>query len=206
MKQLSLIALICATLLSACATLSRNECVTADWQTIGLEDGSKGYPVNRIGDHRKACAEHGVTPDLESYQTGHANGLRLYCVPRNGYQVGKRGGSDAGLCPTDLQGAFSAALSSGQEIYQAEKAVENWQKSLSNTLERLDVVTSRYHAQSDAIVAEGNTAEQRAALLADIKSLQLEKLRLQGKLEEDGQALHEAEAFLHYRLEESPYE
>ncbi len=30
-------------LLTGCATLSQEECVNANWQTIGFEDGIQGY-------------------------------------------------------------------------------------------------------------------------------------------------------------------
>ena len=52
----------------SCATLNKDECLTADWYQIGYEDGAKGYPLSRIGKHRKACAKHGVTPDMPPYE------------------------------------------------------------------------------------------------------------------------------------------
>lgn len=49
-------------LVSSCASLSKDECVNADWRLIGYEDGSNGAGRVRIGQHRKACADHGVVP------------------------------------------------------------------------------------------------------------------------------------------------
>ena len=46
--------------LSGCATMSAEECATGDWHMIGFEDGSMGYTVDRLGQHRKACAKYGV--------------------------------------------------------------------------------------------------------------------------------------------------
>jgi hypothetical protein len=44
-----------AVVLSACATgMGKDECVAADWRTIGYEDGLHGYPADRIGAHRVA--------------------------------------------------------------------------------------------------------------------------------------------------------
>src|SRR3989337_3049438 len=87
--------------LSACATMDRNECLTVDWQTVGFEDGVAGYSGDRIGQHRKACAKHGVTPDLTAYQAGREEGLREYCVPANGFRLGSQGGSYSGMCPAE---------------------------------------------------------------------------------------------------------
>ena len=49
---------------ASCATMSESECEEADWEIIGLEDGAQGHPLSHIGQHRKACAEYGVKPDL----------------------------------------------------------------------------------------------------------------------------------------------
>lgn len=50
--------------LSACASMSKDECLNANWKTIGYEDGSLGRPETTIQAHRKACAKINVTPDL----------------------------------------------------------------------------------------------------------------------------------------------
>ena len=64
------------TLLSACATgMGKDECAAADWRTIGYEDGVRGFPADRIGAHRVACAKHQVTPDLAAYMEGRDRGL-----------------------------------------------------------------------------------------------------------------------------------
>jgi predicted nucleic acid-binding Zn-ribbon protein len=50
--------------LSACASMSKNECLNANWKTIGYEDGSLGRAETMIQSHRKACAD--ICPaDLE---------------------------------------------------------------------------------------------------------------------------------------------
>ena len=36
-------------LLSACASMNRNQCVNADWYAVGLEDGARGRPLERLG-------------------------------------------------------------------------------------------------------------------------------------------------------------
>src|SRR5262245_45861049 len=92
--------------LSGCASMSKNECLTVDWRTVGFEDGAAGYPADRIGQHCKACAKHGVTPDLAAYQSGREQGLREYCRPQNGFRVGSRGSGYDGSCPADMDEAF----------------------------------------------------------------------------------------------------
>ena len=77
MKSSSLLIALCTLLLGACAAkMSKDECRTVDWRTVGYEDGVAGQPGDRIGEHRRACAEYGVTPDLTAYLAGRTAGLR----------------------------------------------------------------------------------------------------------------------------------
>jgi hypothetical protein len=45
--------------------MSADECAVSDWRAIGFEDGSQGYTSDRLGDHRKACAKHGMAPNFD---------------------------------------------------------------------------------------------------------------------------------------------
>src|SRR5512136_1452288 len=105
------------------ATMSRDECRTVDWRTIGYEDGVAGRSGEQIGLHRKACAEYGVTPNLDAYRAGRAEGLREYCQPHNGYRAGATGAASDDVCPADLAPAFIAAYDSGRELYVRERRV-----------------------------------------------------------------------------------
>lgn len=52
-------------LLSGCAKMmNENECIAADWQTIGFLDGSAGRRENFLERRVEACAEFGVAPNL----------------------------------------------------------------------------------------------------------------------------------------------
>lgn len=88
-------------LLSGCAGLSQEECLTADWQIIGFEDGAAGRSASRIGDHRRACAKHGVSPDKTAYDTGYDEGIRQYCSLGRGSNAGAAGYSRLQVCPAD---------------------------------------------------------------------------------------------------------
>ena len=54
--------------LAGCSSMSANECMATDWRTVGYEDGVSGYSGDRVGQYRKACTKHGVSPDLTAYQ------------------------------------------------------------------------------------------------------------------------------------------
>lgn len=78
--------------LSGCASLSRSECLAADWEDIGVRDGATGQPEEYLIQHAKACAKVDVVPDRGAWQHGRERGLERYCVPRRAYQSGEYGG------------------------------------------------------------------------------------------------------------------
>ena len=74
--------------LTGCASMSVDECKTADWRMIGYEDGITGRSALQLKEHRKACAEHGIAPNLDVYLTGHEQGLMVYCRPVKAFDLG----------------------------------------------------------------------------------------------------------------------
>lgn len=88
-------------IVSGCASLDRSECLNANWYAIGLEDGARGRPLERLGDHRRACAEHRVAPDGERYVVGRNEGLKSFCTYERGFSQGRAGHAYAGSCPAN---------------------------------------------------------------------------------------------------------
>lgn len=171
MRSPSLGLLAVATLLGGCATMSESECVTVDWQTIGFEDGVAGYSGDRIGQHRKACAKHGVSPDLVGYQRGREAGLREYCQPANGFRVGSHGGSYAGVCPAELDGAFTTAYESGRQLYSLESRLSNARNQIVSKRRELERAEDSIVRKTAVIVGSESTGEERAQALVDTKQL-----------------------------------
>src|SRR5688572_21025787 len=136
---------------SGCSGMSRNECLAVDWRTIGYEDGVAGRSGNHIAHHRKACAEHGVRPDLAEYQAGREQGLREYCQPANGYRVGIGGGSYRGICPADLESSFVQSFEAGHHHYTLQARVSNAEAQLDAKRRELDRVQHGIVANSATV-------------------------------------------------------
>ena len=102
----SIVWCVCGLFLTGCASLSKEECMAADWRTIGFEDGAKGRLLQRIGEHRESCAEYGIAPDFDAYRQGHQEGVSRYCNANVGYSVGRRGASYNGVCPSEFEAEF----------------------------------------------------------------------------------------------------
>jgi Protein of unknown function (DUF2799) len=151
--------------------MNKDECLTVDWRTVGYEDGVAGYSGDRIGQHRKACAKYGVTPNLSEYQAGRNDGLREYCVPANGFRLGSQGGNYNGMCPADLESAFVDAFDSGQHLYTLQSRVQNTASRLYSDRQELERVKQDIVTQSAAAIRAEATAEERAQAVLDVKNL-----------------------------------
>lgn len=116
-------------LLGGCASLDRDECVNADWYAIGLEDGARGRAVERLGDHRRACAKHNVVPNSERYLAGRGEGLKTFCTYERGYSEGRAGRSYAAGCPEAAR--FLAGYQRGREIYGLSRQHAELEKEIA---------------------------------------------------------------------------
>lgn len=122
--------LAAAVLAAGCATLDKDECAHANWYAIGLEDGAKGRALERLGEHRRACAEHGVAPQAEAYVAGRAEGLKSFCTHARGYALGRAGQAYSGACPERQAGAFLAGYHRGRELHDLERQLQGVQEQM----------------------------------------------------------------------------
>jgi hypothetical protein len=164
-------ALVASLALSGCASMDKDECLTVDWRTIGFEDGAAGYSGDRIGQHRKACAKHGVTPDLAAYRAGREEGLREYCRPQNGFRLGAGGGSYEGFCPADLDDAFVSAYQSGRQLHVLESRLASATHQLESKRRSLNRTEEDIVSKSALAVSSDATGEERALAVVDVKQL-----------------------------------
>ncbi|MEX2123173.1 MAG: DUF2799 domain-containing protein [Woeseia sp.] len=164
----SLIALL---VLNGCASMSGDECAMSDWHTIGFEDGSRGYAADRLGDHRKACAKHGVAPDFQAYRAGRDEGLQQFCQPSRGFNLGANGGNYNGVCNAHLEPRFLDAYRSGYHLYNLRSNVNSATHQIGAREGELDDIKELIRSKEAALIARDTTTEERILLLADLKEL-----------------------------------
>ena len=152
-------------LLASCATLDKNECLNADWELIGYEDGTKGYLATRIGDHRKACSQHGISPDLTAYTKGRERGLKLYCTPESGFRVGQRGSSFRDVCPQDMRAGFRKAFDYGRKIYRHRAEISRFQKDIRLARKNIHILEEELALNESLIIKGARGPHERAELV-----------------------------------------
>jgi len=180
--------------LSACAGMDQAECTSADWRMIGFEDGTAGRNQARIGEYRKDCAEHGVTPNLALYQQGYSEGVRNFCTESNGFNYGRRGGSYHGICPDDMKTDFLAAYSLGREHYLLSSAVSSLNARISSSKNRISSLEKSIAEKTLKVASDETTGDERVQLLLDIKNNTMEIGELKANIREDEKELSVKEA------------
>lgn len=114
----------CISLLSACATLSKQECMVGDWQVIGYNDGVAGYDADRLASHTKACAKAGIAPNYQLWERGRQLGLKQYCTVTNAYNIGRRGRKLNNVCPITMANTLQSAHQRGLDYYTLDSQLE----------------------------------------------------------------------------------
>jgi len=157
--------LIATAVLSACATMNQNECLYADWQETGYNDGIAGETRDHLSRRAEDCARHDVTPDREAYLEGYEHGIEDFCTTENGYEKGRRGYNYRGICPSHMEGLFLLGYQEGRVVYELEQNLAQYENAIAERARQLDNI--RYHNYVDERILNSSDAsdqERRAAL------------------------------------------
>jgi len=135
--KVMLMVMLLVGVMSGCATLNENECLSADWYQIGFSDGVKGEPETYLEKHRKACSKHGVRTDMSEWLTGRQEGLRRYCTAERGYEEGLSNKKYHGVCSGLAGREFEQAYQRGNELYQQRQLVAQLESDLKGVEQNL---------------------------------------------------------------------
>jgi hypothetical protein len=156
----------------------------ADWRLIGYEDGAAGQTVTRIGDHREACAKHGVTPDMAAYRRGREEGLAEYCRPRRAYELGRSGHAYPAVCPVELERKLRIAWEGGHRLYEQYRAVQQTERELARRQEELEDIRSTQAGHAGEIASRHTTNARRLELLAEMRTLLKREVVVEDEIDE----------------------
>ena len=178
-------------LISGCATMGKNECLNAQWKSVGYEDGAKGYNASRIGEYRKSCAEYNVSPNLDAYMQGRQQGLAQWCTPSNGYYQGTRGAIYNGICPEALESDFEFAMSEGKAIYDYKKNIHDREMLIARLNREYSAIEERISSMEAELISDQVTPRRRKVLLNEIRTAERNREWLRNDLSEADFALNE---------------
>ncbi len=118
--------------LASCQSLSKDECIAADWRVIGEQDGSEGRePQNRFGQHVKACERAGIIPNQTLWNEGYQQGLFNFCTPLRGLSHGQAGQTYSNVCPPALEAGFLSGYQLGLEESRKKADIRGHENTIS---------------------------------------------------------------------------
>lgn len=123
--------------LSACASMSVEECLHADWYQRGIMDGEEGKSRSYVEEHAQACKEAHIVPDFGTWAKGWERGIQRFCTPTNGFERGRRGSYYNHSCPPQYESEFMAAYRQGKAIYDAERKIDSLDSQIREREKRL---------------------------------------------------------------------
>jgi len=114
------IGLLILSQLGACAVMSKQECVNADWRQVGYQVGVDGNTdiSQAYSARERACSKHGVEANWQHFEQGHADGVVQYCQLDNAVELGVRGASrsiDNQVCSERDYPGFREAFNVGYQ-------------------------------------------------------------------------------------------
>lgn len=180
--------------LAGCETppaMTAAECASADWRVLGFTDGAEGQAGERLAERTQICANAGYTLDQAAYDDGYQNGLRRFCQPERGFDLGERGETLGVSCPEDLSARFAAAYRDGREIYTARSAFESAESQVQSLeSERENRIDKIQHFER---------AMQQATNQADFEGARNRANELRNELADINRRLREADRDLRYK-------
>jgi hypothetical protein len=177
--------LLATLLLAGCSSgLDKNQCVLADWTMIGYEDGLQGWPADRIGARRVACAKHGVTPNLAAYLEGRERGLAEFCQPKNGFRVGLNGGGYANVCSGPTEPSFVSSYHYGRQIHDARAELRQTNGRLRAARDGVAQTTAAMASATAELVLPDVPVERRAFLATELVRLAQERTELLNRIDQ----------------------
>ncbi|MBM7066454.1 DUF2799 domain-containing protein [Actibacterium sp. 188UL27-1] len=124
--------------LSACASLTEDQCIAGDWYGIGVRDGGNGRYLSYINDHRKACEKVGAAPNQSQWQAGRTAGLPRYCNADNAYRIGQRGVSINNVCTPAQRAEMTKPHALGRRYHEITQRISSLQNEQSGIRLSLD--------------------------------------------------------------------
>ena len=164
---------------SSCATMKKEECLTANWYDIGFEDGAKGYKASYIARHRKACSKYEVAPDLDMYLQGRDAGLIEYCTPYNGFHLGHKGLKLNDVCKGDLKERFLEAYNNGLDIYLFKRDIRKEEDQLAYLKNQKEDIETQIEAKEKELTKGCSDSKVCRKILDEIRELDREKADLE---------------------------
>lgn len=153
--------LVLTATLQGCASLSEEDCLTADWAVMGEADGQQGRPVSEINRYRRQCAQYGVVPDTQAYLEARERGLALFCTHDNGYDQGRSGAPHRLVCPAAVEPDFRRGYDLGRAVYVSLTELRNSNDSIGYNEDEIEGLRSDISNREETLRSDDLSDEEK---------------------------------------------
>lgn len=175
-----LLSLAVLVLAAGCASMTEDECRSANWHALGNTDAHTGEIPDYGAERAKSCNEKGVPANMAEWRRGWEQGRRELCTPSNAAAWARRDRDyPMGLCPPELEPAFLSVYQPARERYRFEKHVRDLERQIDERSRKLDDVERQLRHGRNL------SPQQRADLEARRRTLEREIRRLHERLRTD---------------------
>jgi len=166
------VSLFAVFILGGCSSgISKTDCLQMDWEQVGFVDGERGLDIGQLGAHQDTCSEHEVSADADAYYRGHEQGVREFCQPENGFEMGKQGYRYTGICPEDLENDFYAEYDIGLKFQTIYYEINQIERTLNNNSATITKLHSGINLANLRLDTEDLTFQQQTQLRQSIESM-----------------------------------
>ncbi len=114
--SLSLLAFILPGCYKPSEHIVNQNCKEINWYEQGVKDGQCGVQRS-LRTEIEDSSKYGLLVDAFAYKEGWHRGIRQFCTPCMGMEIGAQGRPCPCFCPPDLAGPFRAAWYQGAKCY-----------------------------------------------------------------------------------------
>lgn len=174
--------------LSACAVISKKECMVANWQGIGFEVGYKGdlNPDQAFNERSEICGKHGFEADYAAYNIGYQQGVEAYCEVPNAVKLGARGVSHmtvSQLCPEFDNPGFSSAYRAGLKLNELRRRANVERQNLDRLQSYYSSNRQRINQLYQRLQNSEVSDQVRSQINRQIRSLRYDNHRLETSMD-----------------------
>ncbi len=205
MKQ-QLIVLAIGFLLSACTTISKDQCEIGNWDGLGYSDGVKGRASDRFEQYNETCAKYNVRVNLDMWLQGYNRGLLLYCTADHGAWVGQNGSTYNDVCSGPAGRDFSTGYHAGRQVFLARQSLQRAQHDYTNYDQRLDELYIEIQIEEEKFKNKDLSEKERTNVLNNIRYLERRYGRIEQQLQQIERTIEhieQDEIYLRQRLRET---
>lgn len=122
---------LASSMLYGCAAMSVEECKTANWQQVGMQDASEGKE-SQLAKYYKACQKANIQPPQRLYEHGYQKGLTYYCQPQIIFNQALKGKGNYQICPLDVRAQLSPYYQAANQYFVAKEEYNRYQRDFDH--------------------------------------------------------------------------